>query len=1242
LLLYLAVEGGMHPRSKLAALLWPDSTPHDARTALRNALTVLRRLLDDPTTTPATHSHLLAEQELLGLNPQAPLEWDLDVVQLAFKQAQERSGVPSEEQHATLVAHVQQALALVRGPFLDGFWLREESGFDEWQQQQQELWQVRVLSLFERLSAWQEVAGELEPTRLTLTRWLALDPLSEEAARRLMRVYERQGDGSAALQVYATLRTRLAEELRVKPDAQTVALAQHIRATQSSPERATPPVASRPPGEVVAPLIGRAAAFGLLVERYQLARAGQAQAVLLLGETGVGKTRLASEFVAWARAQGAEVLVGQAFELGGHLPYQPLVEALRTRLEAENAPEDLLEDLWLAELSRLLPELRVRYPDLPPPTQDELSARGQMFEAVARLLDALAQRAPLVLLLDDLHWVESASLDLVRYLGHAWKSHDSRVLLLGTVRSEGLETKSPLAAQLSNLGRDLPLTQVLLQPLSQAETRQLLEAIAAEGDHDMGSSFPAEASSESQTPLAALGNVLFARMGGQPLYLVETLKLLRDRQWLVPRLTAEGTWRLSPTGEMVAALARQEFGRKLLPPSVRAIIQTRLARLSPRAHHLVQASAVLGTQASARQLWQVAEVQVQEGVEALEEAAGSGILHEEEAGAGQLDSYRFVHELMRDVVYTDLGAARRLVLHQRALAVLQSEGGRTVELAYHARASGEAEAAYRYSVQAGDEARAIFAVEEAIGHYEQARALLQTQPPLKSVLSASQVEHLSVSLGRAYAFQNAWQQAQQTYEELLSYAQQHRLPALVSMTLNRLAILSMQQARDRSEVQALLEQAWQQAQSSSDQRTLAETAWNRAQFFGSVWGDPMRALPHGTQALELARAIPDQELQARSLGLLGMIHILGGDFEEAIRLLEAAPTLYASLDNEPSAGRELSLLSFLIGAPPTQSLTNRASEAWCWTTLAFAQVNAGQVQQCIASSRRALALAQESKNGWLQIASTNVLAYGLLEAGSYEESFVLVQQAVTLGRTLPLIVNFQRFLIALGSTYQALQQWEEAQAILEEAVAVAERFDLGPWCVPALTRLCRHWALAGQWERAYSYAMQAIAVRKHTDVALISLDFSSHYETEALLREGDERQAREEVQRQRERLRSNRRFRLPYLRSLALLADWQGLGSQAIDHLREAAGLATDLGLPTERWQIQATLGRVYEAGGEPAQARLAFGEAAAIIQGLAEGIKDETRRARYLAGLQIQPLLQHVQRLSRPVFNDHAEQKRR
>ncbi|TMF51940.1 MAG: hypothetical protein E6I32_01645, partial [Chloroflexi bacterium] len=121
LLLYLAVEGGMHPRSKLAALLWPDSEPHAARTALRNALTLLRSLLATPDASASPHSHLLAEQDLLGLDPQAPFELDLDVVQQAYHQAQRHSTFPSQEPHAALVTQVQQALALVRGPFLEGF-----------------------------------------------------------------------------------------------------------------------------------------------------------------------------------------------------------------------------------------------------------------------------------------------------------------------------------------------------------------------------------------------------------------------------------------------------------------------------------------------------------------------------------------------------------------------------------------------------------------------------------------------------------------------------------------------------------------------------------------------------------------------------------------------------------------------------------------------------------------------------------------------------------------------------------------------------------------------------------------------------------------------------------------------------------------------------------------------------------------------------------------------------------------
>src|SRR5438128_2477217 len=319
LLLYLAVEGGQHPRSKLAALLWPDSEAADARRTLRSALGLLRSLLADSDSAPAQHTHLLSQGELIGLNPQAPLELDLAVVQQASSAAQRFATLPSEHQRAALVAQLQQALALVRGPVLDGFWLREETGFDEWVQQEQQQWQVRVQLLYERLSSWQEAGGELEQARVTLTRWLALDPLQEEAYRRLMRTHQALGDATAALQVYATLQARLANELRDEPSADTVALAEHIRATAahsrgSSPARPTT-TASGPPSELVAPLVGRAAAFGQLVGRYQQARQGQPQAVLLVGEAGIGKTRLADVFVAWAGAQGAEVLRGQAVEM---------------------------------------------------------------------------------------------------------------------------------------------------------------------------------------------------------------------------------------------------------------------------------------------------------------------------------------------------------------------------------------------------------------------------------------------------------------------------------------------------------------------------------------------------------------------------------------------------------------------------------------------------------------------------------------------------------------------------------------------------------------------------------------------------------------------------------------------------------------------------------------------------------------------------------------------------------------
>src|SRR5437588_7942484 len=190
---------------------------------------------------------------------------------------------------------------------------------------------------------------------------------------------------------------------------------------------------------------------------------------------------------------------------------------------------------------------------------------------------------------------------------------------------------------------------------------------------------------------------------------------------------------------------------------------------------------------------------------------------------------------------------------------------------------------------------------------------------------------------------------------------------------------------------------------------------------------------------------------------------------------------------------------------------------------------AGQVYNSIRSGRRALALAQEIKNVWTHINSTSGLTHGLLDAGAYEEALALMQPTIPLVRTLPPTFIYQRFLLTLGNTYHAVQQWDEARSTLTEADAMAERLDMGRLRVPALSQLCMNCALTGEWEQAYRYAVQAIALRKSFDRGLILLDFSPRYETEALLRGGDERQAREAVHQLGERLGSNRRFRIPYL-----------------------------------------------------------------------------------------------------------------
>src|SRR5437660_5890749 len=438
LLVYLAVEGGLHPRKTLSEAFWPELDAQHGRAALRATLFELRKLLEG-SHGPGEQAHLLVERDMLGFDQGSSLLLDLRLVESASKQLARGTPPLADQAREELLAQLERATRLARGPFLASFTLRVSQFFDDWTRQQREYWHLHVHQLFDALSMLYERAGDGEHAIATVSRWLGFDPLQEEGYRRLMRLRFSLGDRAGALRAYSVCRDVLASGLQLEPEPETVALAKRLRRT--APVRALPsgPAHSspvQPPAHLLdAPLLGRAAEFGSLIEGYQRVHAGQPQLVLLQGEAGIGKTRLASEFAGWAQAQGADVLAGRALPTGRQLPYQPLIDVLRHRLEQEHAPDDLVSDVWLAELARLLPELHDRSPDLSVPSTDEALGHSRLFEAVARLLQGWAARRPLVLFLDDMQWADTATLDLLLYLAQSLAAQPAPILLLPTPRT---------------------------------------------------------------------------------------------------------------------------------------------------------------------------------------------------------------------------------------------------------------------------------------------------------------------------------------------------------------------------------------------------------------------------------------------------------------------------------------------------------------------------------------------------------------------------------------------------------------------------------------------------------------------------------------------------------------------------------------------------------------------------------------------------------------------------------------
>jgi len=443
--------------------------------------------------------------------------------------------------------------------------------------------------------------------------------------------------------------------------------------------------------------IGRAMERQALAQAWKRAREGNRAVVLLAGEPGIGKTRLATEAAVTAHEGGGIVLLGTCDEELA-VPYQPFVEALR-HLVTVTPPEDLavMPGAQGAELVRLVPALTSRLPGLTPPTPgDPETERYALFSAVGQLLAAASSRAPVLLLLDDLHWATKPTLLMLRHLVRS--ADPASLLIIGTYRDSDIARGHPLTELLAELRREPGVERLAVRGWSDAETVAFMEAFAGH---------------ELDADDLGFARAVYAETDGSPFF---TRELLRH---------------LIEAGEVIRTGDRWEYEGDLsaggIPESVREVIGRRLSRLPPPIEELLTLAAVVGREFDVAVVASMADRPRAEVVAALEEARRASLVGDVPGAPGR---FSFVHALIRHSLYAELGAARRMELHRCVAVALEALTGdpdeHMAELAHHWRAAtpavgvdaGDAGKAVRYAEDAGHRAMASLAYEEAIAHFD--------------------------------------------------------------------------------------------------------------------------------------------------------------------------------------------------------------------------------------------------------------------------------------------------------------------------------------------------------------------------------------------------------------------------------------------------------------------------------------------------------------------------------------------
>ena len=690
---------------------------------------------------------------------------------------------------------------------------------------------------------------------------------------------------------------------------------------------------SRPYISTGYPLVGRTDEWAAMLKTYQAINGG-GRAIVLEGDAGIGKTRLADELLAHARNGGAEVIAARCYEGESQLAYAPISSALRAAIARRHEEKSLdsLPASWLSEALRLLPELVTLRSGLStPPPLDSPGAQTRFYEGIRQLMLALcAGSSPGILFFDDLHWADGASIEWLSYFTR--RLHEHPVCLLLAWRGTQPARGTPLHQLFIETQRVGHATILSLSRLGESSVRELVQSVGA----------------LNRTP--DFVERLYAETEGIPFFLTEYLTAIEKGVLN----TAQADWSL--TG------------------GIRDLLSSRLSAVDEIGWQLLNTAAVIGRSFDFDILREASGRSEVETVTALEGLSAQGLVVETRHSTGTPKlTYDFSHEKLRALVYEETSLARRRLLHRRIAETLanhphgyRESGALAGQIAHHYHLAGNDAAAAEYYKLAGDYARSLYANAEAIVHLQLALALghpdtialheaigdLYTllgdynhaltsyeraaAPGAKDTLS--RIEH---KLSNVYMRRAEWELAESHLGDALRQSeatnqrdQQASIYADWSLTAHR-----------RGQSQKALEfaqHARELAEANNDTLALAQ-AHNMLGMLASHQGDTQNALHHFAQSLALAEKLGDPAMQAAALNNLAQAHRASGDTAHALSLTQSALALCVSQgDRHREAALHNNMADLLHSSDQTEAAMQHLKQAV--SIYAEIGVEAGTVQ----------------------------------------------------------------------------------------------------------------------------------------------------------------------------------------------------------------------------------------------------------------------------------------------------------